>query len=119
MIEAARVVTGLLADSEWEVIDSMTGGRRLSAAELNRAVMEYGRTLTTIPGGELEELEVIPVAATGGKSFQIFSKSYHEYVAAVPLWTKEEGLSDLTLELRIREDGDALYETQIDDLRVM
>jgi hypothetical protein len=38
---------------------------------------------------------------------------------AAPLWTAEEGRSDLTLELRLIEFAPEAYEVEIEDLHVL
>jgi hypothetical protein len=37
----------------------------------------------------------------------------------LPLWTKEEGRSDLTLQMHFTESDGALYAVEIDDLHVL
>jgi hypothetical protein len=77
---------------------------RLTSGELARAISDYGRTMVALP---VEAWEVVDVHARDGM----------ELFLDVPLWTKEEGRSDLTLSLTIerRTDGPRV---SIDDLRV-
>jgi hypothetical protein len=70
----------------------------MSTAEIQEAVSEYGRTLA-VPGAEWwETVQVTPVIVEPGK--------FH---VAAPLWTAEEGTSDLSVELWVTEIGPALY----------
>jgi hypothetical protein len=71
----------------------MTEGDRMSAVEISEAISEYGRTLVRPVTEEWWPLVVVtPVTTDRGKL----------HVAA-PLWTAEEGRSDLTLELWLTE----------------
>ena len=114
--ESVRMITNLLAMGEWQAIENMTDGRRLSSDDLRSAVVEYGGTLVPIPDFELARLEIVHVSPRGLKSFR-FSRSRQMFAVAVPLWTKEEGRSDLFLELSLSEE-DGLFEIEIDNLHV-
>ncbi len=41
------------------------------------------------------------------------------FFAAVPLWTEQEGRSDLTLELRVSELAPDVFNTEVLDLHVL
>lgn len=83
------------------------GGRsgRLSARELRVAVETFGRTLTPIP-------------EAGWAIAQVFAQQDGAFSVDLPLWTAEEGRSDLTLCLTMRI-GAAGPDIEIDDLRVL
>jgi hypothetical protein len=106
---AIRVVIDLLIRGEYGVIEKMTQGRRLSAAELEDAVTSYGRRLVGPPDGWLNLVDVVPIDEGELSSF----------FAAVPLWTEEEGRSDLTVELRLTEIAQQVYDTEVLDLHVL
>lgn len=78
---------------------------RLTADELKRAVTEYGRTLIDLPG------EAWPLIDTHAVSDTTFSVD-------VPMWTKEEGRSDLTLSVSVEIHG-GTAQVSIDDLHVL
>lgn len=80
---------------------------RLTADELRRAIAEYGRTLVSLPTGGIDAADVYP--STSNPS---------EVSVDLPLWTAEEGRSDLTLSLTVVEDqGGPLV--SISDLHVL
>lgn len=109
-IEAAvRVVIDLLVRREYSTIERLSRSRRLTSAELESAVADYGRTVAPPGDGWWDHVEVTPVKGGGERSFHV----------AAPLWTREEGRSDLTLELRLTEIAPEAYETVVEDLHVL
>lgn len=80
----------------------------LSAEDLHRTIQEYGRTLASPPDGIYDSLDAVAVKSARVPTWSVW----------VPLWTKEEGRSDLTLEMTIiEEDGQLTIE--LDDLHVL
>jgi hypothetical protein len=80
---------------------------RLSAYELQEALREDGRTIITLSE---EALHLADVHAVAGQRTC--------WAVDVPLWTAEEGRSDLTLSLTISESRDGVR-LEIDDLQVL
>ena len=109
MEAAVRVLVDLLVRGEYATIDRISGGARISASDLKRAVADYGRVLAAPGDGWWDDVSVTPIETDGSPSFHI----------AVPLWTQEEGRSDLTLEVRLDEVAPEAFETQIEDLHVL
>lgn len=105
---AVGVVVGLITRGEYDVVESLTRGRRLSAGSLREAVETYGRSLVPPPEGWTQVVDVVPVETTPGT-----------YFVAAPLWTAEEGRSDLTLELHLSEIAPGVYDTEVLDLHVL
>jgi hypothetical protein len=108
MQTAVAMVANLLAAGDYASVERMTSGRRLSAADLERAVQEYGETLVPLPSESLEDLEVIEVAGSDPAAFMI----------DVDLWTEQEGRSDLTLSLQLVDRYSGAYEISVLDLHV-
>ena len=81
----------------------------MSVGEIDRAISEYGRTLVPPdPVGWWPLVEITPVTAERAKL----------HVAA-PLWTVEEGRSDLTLELWLNEFAPQLYRPTLLGIHVL
>ncbi len=81
----------------------------MSAGEIDEAISEYGRTLVRPEAAEWWPLvEITPVTAERGKL----------HVAA-PLWTAEEGRSDLTVELWLTEFAPELYRPTLLKIHVL
>lgn len=106
---AASTVVNLLVRRQYDVLESMTGGRWLSAVQIREGVEEYGRTLSRPPESAWVELDIAQFPDTEPPMFHTI----------VPLWTEEEGQSDLTLELRLIEAYPDALEIEIVDLHVM
>lgn len=104
-------VVNLIVRGEYETAEALTRSRRLSAGELEDAVQRYGRHLVSPPQDTWNKLHVIPVKRRWRKK--------REYTVVVPMWTQEEGASDLTLELRVKEASQGLYDAEVLDLHVL
>ena len=103
----ARDAVRLLARCEVAALISRCAESRLTSAEVWRVLNAYGRTLVEAPSGD----DFVIDAVRTGAATPTWSVS-------VPLWTREEGRSDLTLQLTIalRPRGPVI---ELDDLRVM
>lgn len=108
MQTAVAMVANLLAAGDYGSVERMTSGRRLSAADLERAVRDYGEKLVRIPSEALDDLEVIAVTGSDPAAFMI----------DVALWTEQEGRSDLTLSLELVDRYAGAYEISVLDLHV-
>lgn len=105
---AVRVLVDLLVRGDFATVEAVTRGRRLSSDELGRAVREYGRLLVLPPAEWWRTVTMTPLVGS--------PTSVH---LAAPLWTAEEGRSDLTLELRMVESIPGVFDAEILDLRVL
>jgi hypothetical protein len=106
---AVRFIVDLLVRGEYETVERLTRRRRLGAYELRSAISTYGRTLVPPGPGWWDAVRVTPIEQSPSKSFHV----------AAPLWTQEEGRSDLTVELRLTESGRELYDAEVLDLHVL
>lgn len=106
---AVSIVVDLLVEGDYRTIEEMTRGRRLSATELEDAVMRYGKTLVRLPQQAIEELDVLEIEGSDPTAYSV----------TADLYTEEEGKSDLSLELRLRDENDGAYVTEVMDLRVL
>jgi hypothetical protein len=106
MGQVRRLIEDLAAGRYAEIVADGRAGR-LTEVELRTAVEQYGRTLVPLPfDGELlvdtYEQTSQPAAVT----------------LDVPLWTREEGRSDLTLSVTAIKQGET-YTVEVDDLHVL
>jgi len=81
-------IVDALVRGKFDALDADGRSGRVGAAGLRRAVGEYGRTLVELPRDAYELAEAGPLTTRSG-----------EWWIVVPLWTAEEGRSDLSLEL--------------------
>jgi len=110
MLTLVGTVMNLLVRGEYETVEGLTRGQRLSAKELENAVADYGRHLISPPRDAWNGLHVIPRRRRWLRR--------REFTVVVPMWTEEEGMSDLTLELRLKEAPQGLYDAEVLDLHV-
>lgn len=107
---AVRVIVDLLVREEFGAVEAVTRGQCLSAAELALAVNCYGRTLAKPKDNWWSSVVVTALSET--------RSAFH---VAAPLWTVEEGRSDLTLELQLKESDSVpgVFDVQVLDLHVL
>ncbi|HEX5030244.1 MAG TPA: hypothetical protein VFX78_02155 [Candidatus Eisenbacteria bacterium] len=104
--DAVRRVVSLLAAAEYEAIAGLSPAGRLNATDLSDAVAGYGRTLLPLPSHAV--IDYVTIEGTSALAWSV----------RVPLHTREEGRSDLTLDLTIRQQG-TRYLVELDDLHVL
>jgi hypothetical protein len=91
LLPVVQQVIRLLVAHQYHELEALTGGERLSATEIRTAVAEYGRHLVEPPSEAYGLLVAVRVWVSEDET----------WFARMPLWTAEEGRSDLTVELTI------------------
>ncbi len=106
MNQVRRLIEDLAAGRYADIAADGRAGR-LTEAELRTAVAAYGRTL-------------VPLPSDSDRFVDIYEQKFHPDAVAldVPLWTLEEGRSDLTLSLTATKQGET-YTVAVDDLHVL
>ena len=96
-----------LVRGDFDSLEADGRAGRVGADGLRRSITEYGRTLVVLPDEAFDLVEAGMVTARPG-----------EWWIVVPMWTAEEGQSDLSLELAAlpTEDGHLL---EVADLHVL
>lgn len=105
---AITAIAQLLVAGDYRAVERMTDGRRLTAEQIEQAVLDYGNTLVPLPPEALDQAEVYPFEGDPGSC-----------VAEVDLWTREEGRSDLTLEVMLESRDDGGYDVSVRNIHVM
>ncbi len=103
-----REVIALLAREQYEELERYTHGSRMSAADLARAVQEYGKTIVPSPEPIEDLLDIVEVRGAASPTWSV----------VVPLYTREEGRSDLTAEFTVVESGEGKVRIAIDNVHV-
>jgi len=98
----------MLAAHDFAGLESWSKGVRLTQAEMATAIREYGSILVVPPGLTIPELDVVKVTRADTERWSV----------GIPLWTMEEGRSDLTLEVTMIGSGRELMDVEIDDINV-
>jgi len=99
----------LLAQGDYNALLRSAPRSRLNAEQLASAVDGYGRTIVPLPPNGYGLIDYVPISDSKPAAWSV----------AVPLFTKEEGRSDLTMELTIAQTQDGSYIAQIDDVHVL
>jgi hypothetical protein len=107
ILMSVKRVIEMLVRREFDELQNMTNGVRLTASEMAAAIDLYGRKLMLPPDDAYSLLDVIEVRASMPKRWSTY----------MPLWTQEEGRSDLSFELTLIDRGDHL-DVELDDIRV-
>ena len=102
-----QIITLLIA-SDFQKVVELTNGTRMTSEEIQRALHEYGRTLIAPPSKGFDLMDAVEVEGM----------SIPQYSIRMPLWTQEEGMSDLTLELTVKISNEKT-EVELDDIHVL
>ena len=103
-----RDVMALLAGKNYQDLERFTRGTHLSAADIARAIQDYGKTVVPCPEPIEDVLDIGEVAGATSPTWSV----------VVPVYTREEGRSDLSVELTIVELGGERYGIALDNIRV-
>lgn len=106
--KTVRSLVNRLAAGDYEGVIAACTASRLTGADLRDAISPYGRTLVEPPRNAGPVLDAIAVESTKSPTWSV----------RVPLWTKAEGQSDLTLELTLIERN-GHWDVELDDLHVL
>jgi hypothetical protein len=81
----------------------------LTSQDVDIAIHKYGRTLVPLPDQAYSLLDVVPVSDSQPQRWSV----------VVPLWSEEEGRSDLSLTITVEDVDGQDYVVEIDDLHVL
>ena len=108
ILSKIREVVQMLLAGDFDGIERLTGGIRLSAKDMRTAVQNYGRTLILPPEGMEKGLSIEEIENAVPRAWAV----------DCDLWTKEEGRSDLTLQLTLIAN-DSELRVEVDGLHVL
>jgi hypothetical protein len=98
-----HLVTGSFAD-----LETLTRGQRLSAQEMAKAISDYGRKLVLPPDDAFGLMDVVEVRNAQPPRWSV----------TMPLWTREEGRSDLSIGVTLVSDAES-FRIELDDIHVL
>ena len=104
---ATAMIVNSLVHQEYASVDRMTGGRFLSARELERIVAKHAQTLIAPPDEAYENLQTVQEFTTP-PTFRV----------TIPLWSQEYVLSDLVLDLRMIETYPGVVDVEVISLEL-
>jgi hypothetical protein len=106
--QIAIQVIDQLAQGEYKALVQQCAQSRLTSKDLEIVIGDYGKKLVSPPRDAYKKLDAI----------QVKDAIVPTWSVRVPLWTAEEGRSDLTLELTICLTPDKPI-IKLDDLHVL
>jgi len=104
----AREMVNQLARGDYESLVGQSVKSRLTSDDLRAVIRDYGRKLVSPPSDAYKNLDAVQVKGAAVPTWSV----------RAPLWTEEEGRSDLTLELTIAVSPGAPT-VELDDLHVL
>jgi len=108
--EAVRWVMKLLVRGSYLDLVRSSSGSRMTDGEIRGAVVDYGKQLVDPPDDLQAYVDVVRVQGACPSRWSV----------NIPVWTAEEGRSDLTLSVTIIETDQAPgFTVEIDDLHVL
>lgn len=106
--QPVREIVELLVAGKYAEVERITKRVRLSAEEMAKAISDYGRQLVIPPEEAFGLLDVVEVRNMQPPRWSV----------TMPLWTREEGRSDLSLELTLIH-GQNAFDVELDDIHVL
>jgi hypothetical protein len=103
-----RALVNRLANGEYDAVLDQCCTSRLTADGIRRVIDDYGRTFVEPPPSAYSDLDAVAVRGAERPTWSV----------RAPLWSKEEGRSDLTLEVTVIQDGNR-WDVELDDLHVL
>jgi hypothetical protein len=104
-----RTVVAMLVAGDYMALEKLTSGKRLTAAEIERAVKDYGAKLIMSPGDAFENLDIVEIENTRPRKWSV----------RFDLWAAGEGQSDLSLELTLTESKTHRHDVEINGIHVL
>lgn len=101
-------LTSLMVNRQYFELEKLTKSARLPATQIKEAVEGYGKTVIAPPSSGYNQIDAVLVKDSHPKTWSL----------VIPLWTKEEGKSDLSIELTVIETQPD-YTVELDDIRVL
>lgn len=98
----------LLVAGKYSEAEKMTNGVRLNSQEIAKAIEDYGRHLVLPPTDAFELMDVVEIRNAAPPRWSV----------TMPLWTREEGRSDLSLEVTMIGSKNT-FEVELDDIHVL
>lgn len=109
--EIKRIVSDIiafLAEKQYQKIVTLTQSVRLNKECIQKAIETYGRTIINPPDSAFDFMSIIEVRNSNPQQWSV----------VMPLWTKEEGRSDLSIELTLIKEKNN-YKVEVDDIHVL
>jgi dTMP kinase len=108
-VQAVRLAVGLLVGEQFVTLAKLSAESGIRPEDLAAAVRRHGTSLVRPPEQAFDDLDPIECERAGK----------HAYAIDFSLWSKEEGPSDLTMQLDVVEAMPGVYSPVVRDIRVL
>jgi hypothetical protein len=108
LISTVQRLVRLLVAGKLDDVERLTKGNRLKAQEIKEAISTYGRHLVAPPADAFNSMELVKIRDSNPPRWSV----------VMPLWTREEGRSDLSIELTLIENQ-GTFQIELDDIHVL
>jgi hypothetical protein len=105
---AVEAVISRLVAGDYDELERMTCGKRLKSHDIATAVKNYGRTLIEPPFDASDSIDAVEIKNIVPPAWSV----------RVSLWSVEEGRTDLTVELTVKQKESG-YEMELDNIHVL
>jgi hypothetical protein len=105
--QPVRYAVSQLVRREFQALVDACSSSRLTATDLEVVVQEYGGTFIQPPEDAYSQLDAVAIRDADIPTWSV----------RAPLWSREEGRSDLTLELTVAKEANQ-WRIELDDLHV-
>ncbi len=109
IVKTLRFILNLFVLGDYDALEKVSNGVRLTAEEMKSAIREYGDTISMPPDIAFRDLDIIEIVGTEPQAWSV----------RFDLWTEKEGVSDLSLELTLIDSANDLLQIEIDNIHVM
>lgn len=106
--QPVRQVIEHLVAGKYAELETLTGRKRLSAQDMAKAISDYGRKLVSPPDDGFGLMDVVEVRDAQPRQWSV----------TMPLWTYEEGRSDLSIGVTLIADEKDIR-IELDDIHVL
>jgi len=108
IVKTLRFILNLFVLGDYDALEKISNGVRLTAEEMKSAIREFGGTISMPPDNAFKDLDIIEIVGTEPQAWSV----------RFDLWT-DKGISDLTLELTLIDSANDLLKIEIDNIHVM
>lgn len=107
--EVVRKVIEFLAARNYRDLELLTASIRLTSEQIESAVRGYGCTVIPLPSDGVGLIDYVAIQDARPPAWSVY----------VPLFTQEEGRSDLSVDLTLIETEPSSFAIELNDLRVL
>lgn len=102
-----RDIVTKIAHGDYDYVVASCAASRVAPDDLRRVLDDYGKTFVVPPTDAYKRLDAVEVLGASKPTWSV----------CAPLWSVEEGRSDLHVELTVWQEG-ANWNVELDDLHV-